>query len=92
MVCKLYLNKALKKLNQLYASISMCIAKSCNCDTQKTTMESTLEIYRMWKELFEANLFLSCELKEGRVSGYAKEAELLQQCDFYFDSITTFSG
>lgn len=77
MICKLYLNKAVKKLNQLHASISMDVGENCTCRSQKTTIESTLEIYRMWKELFEANLLFSHELKGGRISDYAKKAELL---------------
>lgn len=58
MVCKLYLNKVVKKLlkrlSQLHASIFLYGGDNCTGKTPKTT-ESMLKIYRMWNKPFKAN-------------------------------------
>lgn len=37
-ICKLYLNIAMKKLNQLNVSISVHVGENCTCKNQQTTM------------------------------------------------------
>ena len=74
MICKLYLNKAVKKLNRLHISISLYGGENCTWKTQRKTTESTLKIYRKWNKLVKANLrLLYHELKESRISIQRKQ-------------------
>lgn len=38
MICKLHLNKAITKLNQLHTSISLYVGVNCTCKPKRTTV------------------------------------------------------
>lgn len=57
-ICKLYLNIAVKKLNQLNLSISVYAGENCTCKNQQTTTGSTLKTYRTCNKLVEVNAIL----------------------------------
>ena len=47
MICKLYLNKAVKKLNRLHISISLYGGENCTWKTQRKTTVNTEDLQKV---------------------------------------------